>query len=327
MSTTQSTIQKYVGPGPYERVRTGLQRAFPDQRAKVTNDHVDAFFLEAWESPDQGRSLGLPPPPPKAVMDAERSRLDALDGAHEGSGDCYGVVATHARNQPIRSVFDGQLAMGRVTLPATKAGVAPRGTPVGSYLPGDHLFTSVDRLAFDYEKELAAAGGANVTRVDCISPMRMGGSRFGAIGLYLGYRNGATTPSFYLLETGFATGPSAVAHLSADLSDIRNRVSGYQPTPMARPTNYYSARLELAGEHPTALHIEVRNQPSVAPHMEVTVQFTRSAAPSNPRAFWLLLQAGGRVGLIADVMGLQADERIFAPLGATLPWKERPTRV
>lgn len=323
------SIRDVVGAATYQKIGQALSESFPDVRARVTDQHVDAMFVTLWETqpPSVLASMGVPAPPTPTFVAEQRAALEATSpGASGGGLVYYDASANHHRIYPPGDRFIGTLPMVRVTLPPTQAGAGTVATAIGDYLPQDHLFSSVAQLEWEYHDELqAAAPGSAVTRVDCIGPARKGGARFGAVSIYLGYRDGAALPSFWIVETGFATGQAAVPHLSADMSPIVTKRSYYQPTPFASDRNYYSATLTMSGDDPASFHIEVRNQTWVPAHLVIDVTFAKPPSPSGVWPFFLTAEAGARVGLIAEKMGVQTPERILAPVGDLLPWIQRPT--
>src|SRR4029077_8046228 len=108
----------------------------------------------------------------------------------------------------------------------------------------DHLLGSVDLVAGKY-------GGADYLgyrppRIDLITPARAANTRFGAIAVYLGYRNKADRgPSFYLLEAGTATGDAKMIYFSPSMKPITSVTSYYLPTPFVTMRNTYSGGLTM----------------------------------------------------------------------------------
>src|ERR1700691_4109899 len=95
------------------------------------------------------------------------------------------------------------LPMVRVALPeALSAGNAVIATEIGDVdLSLDHLLGSIDLIDAKYGS--AEYLGRRPARVDLVTPARDAKWRFGAIAVYLGYRQKEDRqPSFYILEAG-----------------------------------------------------------------------------------------------------------------------------
>jgi hypothetical protein len=318
-----SAIRDFVGTSSYSKVGLAVDAAFPDRRSTASDEIVDSMVVRLWETlGDAGcQGIGLRRPSDAEIETFKQGIAGSTAGAPKGQGQFrhYQAKATHTRKFLPKDAFLGQVPMARVTLAATTAAATTIKTDFGDYVPQDHLYASAAQIAWKFSEEL---GDAPVARVDLVANMRMGGHRFGAVSIYLGYRQGDAAPSFYILEAGFATGESAVSFLSKDMTDVTPSRSYYQPTAFSSDRNYYSARLELTGDDPKKLTIWVQNQPQIPAHLQVEIEFEAGGIAIWPMV--LTIEAAARVGLIAQTIGMQTREALFAPIGAILPWIHRP---
>ena len=188
----------------------------------------------------------------------------------------YEVAARHARKEPRGYIpFVGSLQMVRVTLPQTTPKVFD--TAYGSVEPGDHLLATVDECQQEYGPGL----DYTIDRLDLVTPARFWGTRFGAISLYLGYRDRTTLPTFYILEGGTATGDARVTYFADDVDDMIYNYTGYKPTPFSNPSNAYSGTLTLQGDSPRRVTVTSRQLAKTRPYMHLTVDFTELAQPAQ----------------------------------------------
>jgi hypothetical protein len=177
------------------------------------------------------------------------------------------------------------------------------------------------------------AAYADVSRVDLVTPCRLGG-RFGAIGVYLGYRGGGATPAFYILEAGMATGAPVCLFPSPDFRPIVEAPTGYFPTPFVEPTNSYDGRLTMAasGTDPDTLVVQSFREPRGADpaawRIQVTVKYEPVAASdvntTLPGALTLI--AAERIAAIAQALGepMLDLQDILAKAGQGLDWIQPP---
>lgn len=327
-----TSIREFVGDASYATVALALDRAFPDPRSIVDDATIDTAVVELWKNLGADGCAGIQlrrpadadiPAFEATLAPAQAPQLEAVSATGPVVVGYYTANATHTRKYLPKDAFLGEVPMARVTLAKTTQDAKAIDTKVGTYDPKDHLYASASQLAWKYSAEL---GPAPVTRVDVITGMRQHGARFGAIGVYLGFRSNQATPSFYVLEAGFATGQAAVAFLSPHMSDVPPSRSYYQPTPFASDRNFYAGHVDLTAAGDLArLIVQVRNQPTIDPHLTVDVAFVRDDA--NPNGRWpssVILEAAARVGYIAQVIGMQTPEVLFAPIGAHLPWIHKP---
>jgi hypothetical protein len=174
-------------------------------------------------------------------------------------------------------------------------------------------------------------GYDDVTRVDVIAPARLGG-RFGAIGLYLGYRGKAATPSFYLLEAGLATGPAVRLYPCCDMGKIIKHPTAYLPTPFVELSNSYDGTLTMNGDEPDTLVVQSYREPrsAIAARIKVTVRYLPRTAATvtklNPGD--ITLSAAERIAVIGKALGEQAIDLqdLLADAGETLPWLKKPAK-
>jgi hypothetical protein len=222
--------------------------------------------------------------------------------------------------------------MVRVPLPA--AALAPDAlnahTAIGGVFVKDHLLTSVAQVQREMHARFGAGFGV-VQRVDVVTPARASG-RFGAIGLYLGYRSGELTPSFYILEAGLATGAPVRLYPSRDLSRIERAPTAYLPSPFVQLTNTYDGEITLAQDEPAALLVRSYREPrdsAVGYRVQVLVTYQlRTADTVTKRAPGdLTLVAAERIAAIAEALGMNAigEQGLLAPAGRRLPWIRSPS--
>jgi hypothetical protein len=185
----------------------------------------------------------------------------------------YRAHATHDREIPDYDPFTGHLGMVRVTLPAKE----PKSwmTAVGEIVPADHLLVSVAEV----ERKYGAHIDGTIERVDLITPARLHGARFAAISVYLGYTAGHTTPTFYILEAGLATGQSKALYFAPRIDFRILSYSGYRPTPFSDSDHVYTARLTLVGDNPLLLQIHAHRDAGSRPYVRITTLFEETTRP------------------------------------------------
>lgn len=267
-----------------------LKEAFPDARFDEADVEGVALAMQ--------QNLAGSPPDKKlfgavnsAALDAHKKTLDALaatlpEGARSADGRAqsplheadpisyYWVEATHTRQTPAGyQPFVGELAMVRASLPARER--RRFNTVVGTVEPSDHLIATIFEANDKYQKAL----GYPLARLDVITPPRQL-LRFGAVSLYLGYRDATALPSCYILEAGTALGQPKVLYLGKTIDTKINRISGYQPTAFSCADNAYTGEIQLNGHEPVRLHITARDimdrgTKSAPPYMDLNVRFTR----------------------------------------------------
>jgi hypothetical protein len=171
--------------------------------------------------------------------------------------------------------------------------------------------------------------------VDLITPARLADSRFGAIAVYLGYRNKTDRgPSFYLLEAGTATGDAKMIYYSPSMAPIPSVTSYYLPTPFVTMRNTYSGGITMQPppneDEPDQLVVISRAVGEQDPYITVTVKYQRSPTMELALPIELIADAGSRVALIAKTMGISSAvelQGLLANLGKDLFWKEYPHYV
>jgi len=309
----------YVAPETYSKLHDLMSRAFPDARSKVVDLHVQAVLLHVWNKADDAtcqQILGAPKPDP-TVIDAFNA---AIMTTCEPDGHVYYLAhATHSRVvEPGKHSFTAHLPLVRVGLAATDAEAKIITTSIGDVDPKDHLFQSVEQVAFKLQTDLPQVP----KRVEVITPARSLGARFGAIAIYLGYYEDATSPSFYILEAGTATGDSMVYFLSPDMGPILPTRKWFIPTPFTNEQAFYAGELLMNGDEPDELHVHSMNSDKNV-EVEVVVKY-ESTLPKYIYPAILTAEAASRVGLIAIAKGDLVYEEILAPLGRLLEWIELP---
>jgi len=276
-----------------------LKEAFPDARFDDCDLEGVALALQ--------QNLAASPPDKKlfgaansAALDAHKKTLDALaaslpqnaraaDGrasttVHEADPiSYYWVEATHTRQTPNGyEPFTGELAMVRASLPERE----PRrfSTVIGTLEPSDHLISTVFEANEKYQRAL----GYPLARLDVITPPRQL-LRFGAVSLFLGYRDAAALPSCFILEAGTALGQPKVLYLGKTIQTKINRISGYKPTAFSCADNAYTGEIQLNGHEPVKLRITARDimdrgTKSASPYMDLNVKFTKQTG--NVQSIW-----------------------------------------
>jgi len=232
-----------------------------------------------------------------AALDAHQKALDAIaaalpQSAHASEGRSsaavheadpigyYWVEATHTRQTPQGyQPFIGELAMVRASLPARE----PRrfNTVIGTCEPSDHLLATIFEANEKYQRAL----GYPLARLDVITPPRQL-MRFGAISVYLGYRDASALPCCFILEAGTALGQPKVLYLGKTIDTKINRISGYKPTAFSCADNAYTGAIQLSGHEPVKLHITARDimdrgTKSAAPYMDLNVKFTKQTGTAQ----------------------------------------------
>jgi hypothetical protein len=322
-----SPIAKAIGPEKYAAIRAALVRAFP--QAPVSNAVVDGVAMVLAHGRPGWAPAGTEAPPLSKRVQEKDHHL-------------YLGVATHHRvkglppaSAPMQSEFTLALPLVRVALPdALDADNTTISTEIGDVdLSSDHLLGSVDLVAAKY----AGAGylGYRPARVDLITPARAANTRFGAIAVYLGYRNKADRgPSFYLLEAGEATGAARMIYFSPNLQPIQKVTSGYLPTAFVTMRNTYSGGITMRPapdeDEPAELVVHSSAPGEKDPYITVTVKYERAPTMDLPLPFELTGDAGSRVALIAKTMGMNSAvelEGVLSDLAKTFHWVQYPHYV
>lgn len=315
-----TTIKTIIGDVIYNKIADHLKQAFPDSRVTIADHHVNAVALYIWQKLDDAmcqQLLGCPKPPQAQIdqFTADVSVVMPNDGK-----SYYVAAATHSRVTNPHHSFTAYLPLVRVTLAKTDQEAVTINTSIGDVIPQDHLLPSVEQVTFKYQSELGYVPG----KIELLTPARAGGARFSAIGVYIGYRNETdTTPSFYILESGTASGEMMMTFFSPDMSVIPPRKKWYAPTPFTKPEEYYTGQFIMNGSEPSELHVKALDTDQTTVKVTVDVVYEKSA-PLMIYPALLTAEAAARVGAISVKKGELIFETLFAPIGFALPWKDYP---
>lgn len=332
---TPSEIAGCVGSTHFESVRKLLSTPWRRSlKPELISDEVVASAIEAeWSArrragaPDDTtpvKALAFLPDPPAGwiptPLPQEKTPLKYYD--------CFAQHFRSNHEKP-HSKFEGLLPQVRVSLPRQPpANGLLAQTAIGNVFAQDHLLSSVTAVR-DRMNQTFGGGFDDVTRVDVISPARLG-ARFGAIGLYLGYRNHGVLPSFYLLEAGLATGPAVRLYPVRDMGKINRHPTAYLPTPFVELSNTYDGQLIMNGDEPDTLIVQSYREPrtGIEARIKVTVMYQpRTAATVTKLSPGdITLTAAERIAVIGKALGEQAIDLqdLLADAGDTLPWLKKP---
>jgi len=270
-----------------------IKKHFPDA---TSNDATrTGVALALWAEGQAGVPLG--------AYDAQLSGLAAQVGITKGANAVakampqdgfryYDITAKHDREIPNYQPFWGQMSMVRFTLPVSNANVKDIHTGIGTVGAGDHLYRSVE----EFKKTYGGAPYSQTTRIDLVTPAREHGVRFGAISAYLGYTNGGTTPSFYVLEAGTATGDPKVPYACPTIDGGVVAYTDYKPTPFAAKGHVYRGSLRVVGDAPDLLSVWVEAKPHT-PYLKLEAQFTETTTPQNIWPGFLIVRA---IAIVAE---------------------------
>jgi len=315
-----------IGKEKYAAVHGALTRAFP--HATVTQKILDGIvrlILYRGTGPNQD-GTGREVAPFSRYVKEKQHPLYLGDAIH------YRVKSLPPASQSMLSEFMMTLPMVRVTLPE-KLDIKRRTieTAIGDVdLSHDHLLGSIELVAEKYGG--AQYLGYRPARVDLITPARRRGSRFGAIAVYLGYRNASDRgPSFYILEAGTATGDAKMVYFSPNMNPIDSATSYYLPTPFVSMRNTYSGGITMQPapqeDEPQRLVVRSYTEGSKDPYITVSVKYRRVSSLDLPAPVEITADAGARVALIAKTMGLTsavALQEFLSNIGRNLSWREYP---
>jgi len=162
----------------------------------------------------------------------------------------------------------------------------------------DHWYGSVEQVKRDFTPELRRDRITDVKRVELVTTGRINGSRFAAIGFYLGYEKEDTlSPTFYLVEAGQALNYVRQVYYSKGVASddttpdgdgVAKGISTYNPSRLSDPANMYKAWLvgttktvPMPSWEPEALtiraaHPNVDGVTSTNAYIEVVATLTRS---------------------------------------------------
>jgi hypothetical protein len=324
----ESPEAKRLGREKFRAIKSALQHAFPSSRV---TPHIVGLVADLLHAPP------APPPPGRAATTMETAPITRR--VHEKEHKLYLGQATHHRvkspapaSRPMESEFMLELPIVRVPLPDKLTAENTRiSTEIGDVdFSNDHLLGSVDLLAAKYVGPGYLA--ARPARVDLLTPARALGTRFGAISVYLGYKNATDKgPSFYILEAGTATGDAKMVYFSPDMKPIPSVTSYYLPTPFVSMRNTYSGGITMQAapneDEPATLLVESRAPGEKDPYITVTVHYKRSPEIELPVPVELIADAAARVALVAREMGVPSGEpleRVLADLAKSYYWLEYP---
>ncbi len=327
-ASSDSHVAKDLGAQRYNAIRSALTRAFP--QANVNDEVVGsvaavlAHQRQNAKGPkdERGREVA----PVHKHVKAKGHTLYLGDATH------HRVKSAPPAARPMQSQFTLSLPMVRVTLPdAIDPASTVIETAIGDVdLSRDHLLGSVDLIADKYSGKDYL--GYRPARVDLITPARLEGSRFGAIAVYLGYRNKADRgPSFYMFEAGSATGDAKMIYFSPSMAPIASVTSYYLPTPFVTMRNIYSGGVTMKPapneDEPKSMIIRSTVPGDKDPYLTVTLDYRRVEELEVPIPSHMTADAGARVALIAKTMGLENAvelQSVLAELGKSLSWEEVP---
>ena len=326
-------IKSQVPPQAFERVRGLLEASVPGGPAgtplfgHVADSAVEAFIAALWRgyTPDQApafESLGLPAPPASTAAPAATPRPTGSTQAVS----YYAVASRHHRLGV--SQFTATLPMVRVSLP-NEADEWTIETDIGEVASRDHLVRNV--------REVVAKAWP-CERVEMVVPARREGTRFAAIGVILCYAKFADAlPAYYILEAGLAQGSTRMLYISRDMSKIVRRAD-YQATPFSHTTNFYRGTLNMTGNDPQELVIEVfqtgnpNTDPTAQPYAQINAVFEK--VPSTDKRldklpFDLYKEAILRISAVCGVFGVKMTlagpfQGMLASEGMKLPWLNAP---
>lgn len=327
-----STTAIASSPNPeaekHAAIRKALNRAFP--HANVSDEVVTKVaLLLSGPPPAHPSSKGMESAPVARRVQEKAHKLYLGDATH------HRMKSAPPASQPLQSEFTLSLPMVRVTLPEKlDKDNSVIATEIGDVdLTRDHLLGSVDLVSGKY----GGAGylGYRPARVDLITPARLAHTRFGAIAVYLGYRQKTDRgPSFYLLEAGTATGDAKMIYFSPDMKPIPSVTSYYLPTPFVTMSNTYSGGVTMLPapneDEPEQLVIHSRAPGEKDPYITVTLKYRRAPTMEVPVPAEITADAAARVALIAKTMGISSAielQPVLAELAKTLHWKQYPHYV
>lgn len=332
---TPAEIEAHVGSATFQSVRSLLSKVWRTTSAPQSiDDATVAATIEAeWGARKHacGSDATRPSPALAFLPDAPTRWSPAQAPVEQGVFQYYDTTAEHMRSQHEKphSGFVGLLPQVRITLPELPPtdSVLAR-TAIGFVFAQDHLFTSTSAVRSQMTQRYGAAY-ADITRVDVISPARLG-SRFGAIGMYLGYRAHHALPSFFVLEAGLATGPAVRLFFSPSMNKISKAPTAYLPTPFVELSNTYDGTLIMNGDHPNMLIVESFREPRSAVgarvHVTVTYESRNASTVTKLAPGDITLTAAQRIAAVGEALGESAIEMqgLLAPAGRALHWLKKP---
>jgi hypothetical protein len=242
---------------------------------------------------------------------------------HTGEHGLYVLRATHARRTPVTSVFTGITHSIRVRLPDAEP--TPIHTPIGLVSPDDHLLPTQAAVRERFGDRLGS-----FERVDLITPVRHGPSRFAPMSLYLGYaREHDERPSFIIYEPGDALGNPGALYCGETLETVIEEPAGYKPTPLSSPDHWYTGGIKMAdnGCDPAVLYMSASHERGGEPHFRLHCEYEVSDTLPEVMPIRDLVEAAMRMLAVLDGTGedLGVVERLVAETGLLVyDWVDRP---
>lgn len=314
---TQS-VKEMIGLEAYDMVRQRLTQTFPEG-SLITDADVDGAILVAWNDPHAAHeAYGIPPKPEPSIFRELHDKWIELTLARKPetlAHPLYLAKANHHRTRSYDSTvnfesrFVGEAPMARVVLPAT----LPEGqahiisTSIGDVdLIRDHIAGAVDKIVFGYGAKI----GFTPARVELITTVRHLGTRMAtSVGIYLIYKQAEDkAPVCYILESGMASGESKVLYFGKDWETPIKVPSNYNVTPFSSPDNVYEGRLFMSKDDPNEpahLTINVFTPGHTEPHFALSVDYERQLNITPIAGAKLFLEAGMRMTLIGNALGVQ----------------------
>jgi hypothetical protein len=293
----------------YLRVSAWLRSAFPGANIGVTEV---ALLLEALKTsePDFIAALETVLHASIPTVSLEHESLPALEHAADTTTkyQTYQIDAVHLRATPIYSCFTGVVKAARVRLHQVSR--LPFFTPYGTVWAHDHIVFTIDEIR-DWLRTNHPDFNPSFQRVDLITPARHDLFRFAPVALFFAYETVTSpTPSFFIIESGYANGKPAVLYLGRTMTTTVVAKTGYKPTPFSNPDNIYTSTLTLQDtDQPDVLVIESREQADERPYITLTMNYTVEAKPGQVifpgKQF---AEAGIRIESISLGMGEELDE-------------------
>ncbi|MFT4627927.1 MAG: hypothetical protein ACI8PZ_006621 [Myxococcota bacterium] len=297
---SEISLEKAKKDPIFKEITALIQKAFPGTTADIALVALMLEGLKASEA-DFVRSLEQWLSAPIASVTRDTPTDEAVDGI---TVDCttYHCESTHLRMTPIYSCFTGIVKAVRVRLQQTAR--LPYMTPYGIVWNHDHIVFTVDDM-----REWIAKTDPNFMsfeRVDLITPARKDLVRFAPVAVFLGYAKADDpVPSFFVLESGLATGEPAVLYLAPTIDSTIDHRTAYMPTPFTSPNNWYLSTLTLQdGDEPKTLVIEGREHKNERPYISITLSFAVESQPGEIiEPIRQVAEAAIRIAAIGDGLG------------------------
>ncbi len=311
----------FAGSG---RLHEILQRAFPGWDAE--RDDVGAAPARHETLSRHFDPSGIVPMPTSAEQDDLATARERALERHT----VYALAANHDRVKPFVSNWIGHCQSVRVSLPATPEQARTIYTRIGRVEPSDHLAFSVQQIVDGYAAQFGTT--PRVERVDLITGARIL-SRFSPISIYLAYAQASDSqPIFYVLESGSAQGNPEVLYFAPQMGVEVHQQAGFQFTPFACKTNWYTGSLTMdsSGAEPARIDISIAQENDGARHyLDLHVGYAVSEPTPVIHPLALQIQAAMRVFAIAQGMGCELEwwESGLGDIArSTFEWIDAPPR-